>query len=83
MCNVAQEHTYIKTKRNTTGTSIKETIGEISKMTVTASVFLGIASLMVASAIGEAIMIAAIKLKRDDAGNALGIAFVNQKVKAF
>ena len=52
-------------------------------MTVTASVFLGIASLMVASAIGGAVMIAAVKLKKEDAGKALGIAFVNQKVRAF
>ena len=83
MCNVTQEHTFSRIAKNMTETSIKETIGGISKMTVTASVFLGIASLMVASAIGGAIMTAAIKLKKEDAGKALGIAFVNQKVKAF
>jgi len=83
MCNVTQEHTFSRIAKNMTETSIKETIGGISKMTVTASVFLGIAGLMVASAIGGAIMTAAIKLKKEDAGKALGIAFVNQKVKAF
>ncbi len=52
-------------------------------MTVTATVFVGIASLMLASAIGAAILTAAIKLNREDACDALKTAFVNQKVKAF
>ena len=52
-------------------------------MTVTATVFAGIAGLMLASALGAAFLTAAIKLKREDAGDALKTAFINQKVKAF
>lgn len=52
-------------------------------MTITATVFTGIAGLMLASALGAAILTAAIKLKREDASNALSVAFANQKVKAF
>lgn len=83
MCNVTQRHTSTKTENITTETLTKETIGGISKMTITATVFTGIAGLMLASALGAAILTAAIKLKREDASNALSVAFANQKVKAF
>lgn len=83
MCNVTQRHTSTETENITTETLINKTIGGISKMTVTATVFAGIAGLMLASAIGAAILTAAIKLNREDASDALKTAFVNQKVKAF
>jgi len=83
MCNATQRHTSTKTENITTEKLTKETIGGISKMTITATVFTGIAGLMLASALGAAILTAAIKLKREDAGDALKTAFINQKVKAF
>ena len=83
MCSVPPGHTSTETENTTTETLIKETIGGISKMTVTATVFAGIAGLMLASAIGAAILTAAIKLNREDASDALKTAFINQKVKAF
>lgn len=48
-------------------------------MTTTAAVFGGIAALMIASAIGAAILTSAIKMSREDASQALRVAFVNQK----
>ena len=83
MCSVPPGQTSTGTENTTTETLIKETIGGISKMTVTATVFAGIAGLMLASAIGAAILTAAIKLNREDASDALKTAFINQKVKAF
>lgn len=83
MCSVPPRQTSTETENTTTETLIKETIGGISKMTVTATVFAGIAGLMLASALGAAILTAAIKLNREDASDALKTAFVNQKVKAF
>ena len=79
MCKETQERKSIKTRKNTTETLIKETIGGISKMTTTAAVFGGIAALMIASAIGAAILTSAIKMNREDASQALSVAFVNQK----
>ena len=55
MCNVTQRHTSTKTENITTETLTKETIGGISKMTITATVFTGILFAMLVENIYEAV----------------------------